>query len=53
MRRTILSALTKPGTDQLAGLDLHQLLRDHSDRPAAQVCMLITQRLPDDVLDLS
>jgi hypothetical protein len=52
MRRAILRpALATLGTDQLADLDLHQLLRDRPDRLADHVSMLVTQDLPDDLSD--
>jgi len=46
--RPTLAALS---TDQLADLDLHQLLHHRLDRLADHIGMLVTQHLPDDLLD--
>jgi hypothetical protein len=51
MRGAVLGALTMAGADQLGDLDLHQLLRHQAHRLADHVAVLLTQHLPDDLLD--
>jgi hypothetical protein len=51
MRGPVLGPLTMSGTDQLGHLGFHQLLRDHPDRLADHVTVLLAQHLPDDLLD--
>jgi hypothetical protein len=51
MRRAILGPLAKSGADELGDLDLHQLLRDQTHGLADHVTVLLTQHLPDDLLD--
>src|SRR5215210_795532 len=52
MRGAVLGpALTALGADQLGHLALHQLRRDHLDRLADHVGVLVKQHLPDDLLD--
>jgi hypothetical protein len=51
MRRAVLAALAVLGADQHGNLKLHHLLRDGTHRLADHVGMLITQHLPDDLLD--
>src|ERR671927_324805 len=51
-RRALLrAALAALGTDQLAGLDLHQLLSQPAHALAQHIGVLIDQHLPDDLLD--
>jgi hypothetical protein len=51
MRRAVLGALPVRGTDELADLGLHELLRDRPHRLADHVTVLLAQHLPDDLLD--
>jgi hypothetical protein len=52
MRRPILrSPLAELGPDQLGHLDLHQLLHDPAHAVADHIAVLISEHLPDDLLD--